>query len=228
MAIMRTGSIVGAISGDVSGISFANPAGSSVVRKKRRSSPMRSEDNRKNQNQMMVVRNEWASLSDDDKTAWRSAALLRSSSNRLGVNRFLSGYQYFMQYNRNRLFLTGVTLSLPIGRSLVGVSGIPVITSSVSGGMDISFPDEIISPSLHFSIYGRNLFRDTSIKFTNQRKFVVFSSPTQPTNVTFSPEWSDKLGLPVEDQFIFTRVITTDDESFQPIAQYDTFTKTTA
>lgn len=228
MAIMRTGVIVGAISGDIGGISFSNPRGSLVVRRKRRGNNLSSRKNTLNQTLMMNIRRAWAELSTDKKKSWSTAASNINSSNRLGVSRSLSGYQYFMQYNRFKLLAAGGISSLPLVSPAVGVSGVPTVTSTVANGIRIQFLDEDVPPALEINIYGRNLFRSTPIKFSNSRTFIDHFSPGIPADFFIDFEWDDILGLPVLDQFIYLRIVLTDSANFQPHTFYDVFAQTTA
>lgn len=225
---MRTGAIVGAISGDVSGISFSNNRGSLVVRKKRRQTQLTRTTSRFNQSTMMLIRNAWAELSADNKEAWRSAAILLNFSNRLGIKRQISGYQYFMKYNRFKLLVAGGVSLLPFVSPSVGVSGVPTVTSTIANGIRIQFLDENVPPALEINVYGRNLFRDTAIKFSNARTFVSHFSPGIPADFFINTEWDNILGLPILNQFIYLRIVLTDSANFQPHNFYDVFAQTTA
>lgn len=199
-----------------------------MVRKKRRGNDLSSRANTINQTLMMNIRRGWADLSDEDKNAWRTAASNITSTNRLGVSRSLSGYQYFMQYNRFKLLVAGGISDLPIISEQVGVSGVPTVTSTVANGIRIQFLDEDVPPALEINIYGRNLFRSTPIKFSNSRTFVDHFSPGIPADFFINSSWDDVLGLPVLNQFIYLRIVLTDSANFQPHTFFDVFAQTTA
>lgn len=228
MAIMSPGPLAGAISGDVGGICFSNPAGSMVVRKKRRQNSLSSRTNSLNQSNMMIITNGWRSLSEENKKTWRNEAQNLTFSNRLGISRQLSGYQYFMKYNLIRSRVLAGFATIPIASPEVGNSGAPTVTSDVTNGIRIQFLDEVTPPSLQINVYGRNLFRSTLIKFNGTDTFIAPFNPGIPADFFINFDWDNKIGLPVLNQLIYVRMVLTDSANFQPHTTYTAFALTTA
>lgn len=225
---MRTGAIIGAVSGDLMGINFSNQGGSTVIRKKRRRQNLASTANKKNQNNLMRVRNAWADLTEDQKNAWRQAASNLNFSNRLGVRRSLSGFIYYMKFNLNFIQVGGAPLDLPTRPNAVAFSGVPSVTSSIANGITFTLPDGTSPPQVAMRIYGRNMWRDTSIRFSNQSTFVSFQQDSAASGFEITGDWSQILGLPILNQFIYLRFVFLDIAVFQPVATYTQFVQTGA
>lgn len=113
MAIIRTGPVVGAISGSIGGVTFVAGARGSVARirpqRPRTSSPAQNGARSRANNSLVL----WVALDDDERTAWQTAAKLHPSTNRVGETSPRNGFTYFMHVRlRNRL-IGGESLPLP-------------------------------------------------------------------------------------------------------------------
>lgn len=112
MAIYQPSAIVGAISGAIGGVVFANSRGSKVVRhrpqKKRRATPARYPAARADAPISTVywgnvgaglteIIQAWRDLGDQGQATWNALATQFPSTNRLGQTRARGGYQLFLQ-----------------------------------------------------------------------------------------------------------------------------------
>jgi len=227
MAIFQTGSIVGSISGNVDGVNFANPRGSKVVRKARRRVAAASNIQSRRQSDLSIVQHSWQSLDDDDRQAWHTFVADHQFPNRLGISRNLTAYQFYLKFNLSRILVLGSTADLPLYSPDIANSGTPTFVSDLITGIILDFPDESGSESVHVNVYGRNLYRTTAIAFSNSSTYLDSFDPGIPGTIDLTIPWGAKFGAPVEDQFIYARVVLTDDASFQPRRFWDLFAQTT-
>lgn len=99
MAIFRPGHVVGAISGNLGTMNFANGPYGPYVRKRMVRTDKRSVRQLASRVQMQTIRHEWSGLSKEQRTTWRAAARQFPQVNRLGIRRNLSGFQFFVRVN---------------------------------------------------------------------------------------------------------------------------------
>lgn len=99
MAIIRTGALVGGISGTLGGVVFVAGRGSPVVRPrpltKNKSSPFLAASRAS----MFTLRRAWSSLTSLQKSAWETRAVDFPTTNALGVSSPISGFQLFIKLN---------------------------------------------------------------------------------------------------------------------------------
>jgi len=206
MAVYRPGSLIGGISGDVGGLSFANPSGSAVIRTKRRSSNVSDQRAMLRQSQLGSIAHAWQALTDAQRLAWRTYASNRTTPNRVGVHRSISGYLAFQQY-RSTLALVGEpSLDNP---PLVGTQHLPknlIFTSSVSGGLAVTMDAPGVGIDLLAMIYARPLFRSTPIRFNNTWSYIGFVKESNPTSISLTTLYQSAYDLdPIEDQYVAFR-----------------------
>lgn len=227
MAIFKTGSIVGAISGTVGGANFANTRGSSVVRKPRRSSPLKSQSNKLHQSNVQRFSLAWRELTPGERDAWKTWANNRPRPNRLGVSRYLSGYQSFMGYHLFRANTRSDIVILPpqdfVSQGLKNFT----MTSTIATGIRITYEQDVATTTRYAVMYGRPLYQTSIPAFNNSWK----SLGRIKTTIFFfdiTDEWADEFGAPIIDQVIAVRIIPVDITAYVPEAMIDIFAKTTA
>jgi len=99
MAIAKTGSIVGALSGNLGGANFANSRFGLTVRKQKPQPAPPTSSQRVITRAYQLARSWWPALTEDQRTAWRTFASNTLLRNRLGTQRNLTGQQLFIRYN---------------------------------------------------------------------------------------------------------------------------------
>lgn len=95
MAISKSG-VLGAVSGRVGGVEFAQSGGRSVVKAKKTRASSWSPDKGIAQQQLRDAIDHWKGLTDAQRKAWGVAASQRPSPDRFGVKRCRSGFQLFL------------------------------------------------------------------------------------------------------------------------------------
>ncbi len=165
MAIIRTGPIVGAISGTVGSVVFVNRKRGAVLRPRpstvAKSSPFLATARANFHN----VRRRWATLTTAQQKSWRTAAALIPHTNRLGAQSPSSGFAFFVKVNLEIIGIAQDTLNdpLPAGKSKnvpnVGATFSEAGTYSITG---FALDAPISARYWHF---GWPLWRDTPAHF---------------------------------------------------------------
>ncbi len=99
MALFLPGPLVAGISGTLSGMNFANTAAGLVIRKPLRRTTRHGASSLQQRARFFFLLHLWRSLSDADRTLWRTAARDLPRQNALGITRALSGFQLFLSLN---------------------------------------------------------------------------------------------------------------------------------
>lgn len=99
MAIITPSSLVGAISGNLGGVNFADGKGGPYVRQRRSVHKPQTARQRFIRAQVQWLRHRWNELTPNQRIAWRQASANRPIPNRLGVSSSISGPAFFIQWH---------------------------------------------------------------------------------------------------------------------------------
>lgn len=99
MALVKTSPLIAAISGNVPGANFATTPYGAVARARKPKPPPPTSDQLHARRAFQLCRATWRTLTDDQRTAWRTFASNSHYVNRIGITRNLTGQQYFIQTN---------------------------------------------------------------------------------------------------------------------------------
>ncbi|MEE8539993.1 MAG: hypothetical protein V3S54_09255 [Woeseiaceae bacterium] len=193
MAIIRTGSLVGGISGTVGSLVFVAGSQSAFVRPRpvarHRSSPFLATA----KSRMHNLRLHWATLTSLEQNLWRTAAALVHATNQLGLSSPLSGFQYFIQINL-RLRTTGLSiLDTPSVAAAPRPSPNLGANFSVAGDYDITGVPPVGLPTQTHFLYGWPFSSDHTTRDVARLVFLktVFN-PDNTENVR--PQWVAHFG----------------------------------
>ncbi len=214
MAIVQLGPIIGRISGNVGGASFANARGTTILRKSRRSSFNGSIAQGPPQVKIGVLARIWADKSSLDQDAWRAAATRITFPNRLGIQRNISGYQYFLKINMPLDLLTAAdvlreAVELPPTNVSSQVTAQITFTSGIAGGIDMIFDGLPGASSYSGLVYGNLLYRSTATQFNNTWRSFGPLGRFGDGSRDITTAWQNVFELPVLGQYIALR--------FQPL-----------
>ena len=98
MAIIKTGAIIGAISGKLGGVTFANTPAGLVAKQSQTRQPAPTRYTYRANAIRKMAATAWAAKSTSDQLAWNRAAMRFATSNRLGISRLYSGVQMFTHW----------------------------------------------------------------------------------------------------------------------------------
>ncbi len=196
MAIIQLSALVGSISGNVGGASFANSKSGPVVRQPRRPTHNASATQDAQQVNLLTQINRWRDLSALDRAAWNAAGAQRPFTNRLGIARPLTGYQYFLKLNLN------VEIDLPPDTAADTTAVTITFQSSIATEIDIIFTG--IPPFTDYEgfLYGQLLYRDTPIAFNRDWRALGLVNTGGTLEVPIGVQWQTVFTLPILNQFI--------------------------
>lgn len=200
MAIFRNSPIVGSISGSVGGSNFVAGRGSPVVRQRGLKSRNTSAFAQAAQAKNALVRVLWRQLSANSRLAWNIGANNLSRTNRLGVQRRISGWQFYMSH---AMFLEPdeiVALTEP-PLFIKAPNYLPPAVVFVAGGpYEITLNVPTGGPLQFALIYGSRSMRPSVPKFFKNFKFIVrFAQTPNPVNVF--DEWVLRFGELISGEF---------------------------
>ncbi len=196
MAIIRTSSIVAAISGSVGGVTFANAKRGLVARHRPNHTRSQSESTLNARAKFARITQTWTTLTTEQRTAWNAIASSLPTTNRLGVSSTPTGFAYFTRFNLPLLqFQDDLRLDPP---------------EAIAGYQDVDFellffdsPFYIVNWFLSgttagqfYIMYGTRHFSPTIPAFPKNWRIistgVTGNGPTEGANVTTS--WQAALG----------------------------------
>ena len=98
MALIRTSAVVGAVSGNIGGVNFANTKGSTVARAARRPAGSQTRAQSEQSSRVAGAVNAWNRLPDSMRRAWKNFAEAQPKESRLGEKRPISGYALYVEH----------------------------------------------------------------------------------------------------------------------------------
>lgn len=226
MAIYTPGPVVGAISGNLGGVSFVNGKGSKVIRHARRAGRQANAQTALASSLTARFARAWSGLTDLHRASWNTYAANRTHSNRLGVDRPLSGYQEWMkrglQVTRNAPFLDP---NPPADITSPGLFDW-ILSAGVVDGVLLDFTNPTGPGFVRAHFYGRPLFRSTIPAFNNSWRFFGFNT-TVTEQYDLTALWTSTFGDLREDQVIAVRVLNISITDPTALNSIDLFAKTT-
>lgn len=206
MAIFKPGPVVGAISGSIGAVNFANARGSKVARARQIKTRGVSPRQATQQALMAPAHSLWVSIGADLRLQWNAAAADTQLPNAIGQERPITGWQLFLKWylSAHKPGITpGTTLPSPIKvPHFIDYSmRAPRTPPRVFLTIQWPFPsgDGVIS------IQGARSFRTTQ---PSQFKgwVEIFSGEQASGEVNYTTSWEPALGLPFENEWIALRV----------------------
>jgi len=113
MARIIYGSIITDIKGSIGGITFQKNASGQVARLKPRKNKTNTQKQRDQQPRLKGLQREWNLLSLTNKILWNDFGVANNKIGLDGQEKTLTGYQWFLTINENRLLFDDSILSAP-------------------------------------------------------------------------------------------------------------------
>lgn len=101
MALIKLTAIIDQISGKLNGTIFARNKGGNYVKGLSIPANPQTPHQQNVRNRFSYISQEWRNLTEEQRQSWREIAKVRPVRNRLGEERFLSGFQWFQKININ-------------------------------------------------------------------------------------------------------------------------------
>ncbi len=113
MARIIYGSLVTDIKGSIGGITFQKNGSGQIARLKPRKNQTNTQKQRDQQPRLKQIQREWNLLTLANKLLWIDFASANKKIGLDGQNKTLTGYQWFLSINQNRLLFDDPILSVP-------------------------------------------------------------------------------------------------------------------
>lgn len=207
MAIIRTGHIVGGITGTLGSEDYVNGRGSTYVRRRPRKTNQNTQAQTNRRSRFGDVTQAWQTFPENVRTAWRAAAKLITFPNRLGIQRSISGFQLFVKYTmsfQSNLFIepTG-----PPGLSTAPRATDLILTASASGSIEISFTNNVPPTILQIFFQGaRPVSSSPRTHFSNYKFLRSDFFGAGPRSIDLTARFDALFGHPVENEFISVKM----------------------
>jgi len=142
MARIIYGSIITDIKGSIGGITFQKNGSGTIARLKPRKTKTNTQKQRDQQPRLKQVQAAWNLLSLVNKILWNDFAAVNNKIGLDGQEKKLTGYQWFLTINENRLLFDDSILSVPPVYEIVNpLSG--VTFTFITGALRFSFNESI-------------------------------------------------------------------------------------
>lgn len=193
MAIFKASPIIGGISGSIQGITFANPRGSPVLRKRQLSRKSLSPSQLSQRASFQASVAAWATFSDAQRAAWRAAASQITLTNRLGLSRNLSGFQYYLWKRSGSQTRTGAGADWPSTNTAMPLGQVFDIESDLSVPLvKASFP-AVVEPFARLEVWVTVFPSSAPLSFSNNWKLTPINAAV-PAIVGLFEETEDLFG----------------------------------
>lgn len=199
MAIIRTGPIVGAISGSIGGVTFVVGSRAAVVRPRPTRRPRVSSFKRTSDSLFANIRHSWADLTDLQQSGWNVLGPTLSRVNRLGQTSPLNGFEAFVRVNME---LRNEPGDLVEEAPVVGVGPPPRAVSAdlqEVGNFTVSASPPLGFLSAVFFVYAWTYFTDHAVRDAPRLVFLLEKAAPSITE-DIRDEWEAHFGTPVEGQ----------------------------
>lgn len=140
MAIIREGALIGGISGSLGGLTFANSGNGTVVKHRPIKVRKHSRTQMLRRAAMERIHSGWIGLTAKEKNAWIWVSRMGRVPNRLGVERYLSAYQWFVAMNvPYMMYVPGGLVRWPPAYGRLEVPYDLDVVGSAGGSIDVTF-----------------------------------------------------------------------------------------
>ena len=196
MARVQYGGIITDLAGSIGGTTFQSNASAKIARLK---STRRRKNSIKQNSQIAAFQAElppWSSMVQTDKDLWTAFATAHDKTNKWGVVKTLTGFNWFMSVN-NYLTLCGET-PLGIPPAWETPLAVPDYTiAPVDDVFEITFDSSFAHTSHYLLLFSSPLLRSVSLANRKVLRLTKIISPGTDTTIDFSSDWSTAHGIPL-------------------------------
>lgn len=209
MAICTASPIVGAISGNLGGVNFAQTRYGPVIRRALQRTDKKTTPQLASRARAIRITQYWSTITEAQRQTWISAAAGITFPNRLGRHRHLSGFQLFCF---NQFGLPESAAPWPLAPEYL-TRGTPpadiVLSASAAGAVSVAWTH--ISPLgltfVHF-FGARSVSNRPHFHFKNWRWLYVDQYAPGARNQVLTAEWDVALAHPLEGELVAIRMYT--------------------
>ncbi|KKM73427.1 hypothetical protein LCGC14_1410640 [marine sediment metagenome] len=201
MAIIRTGPLVGGISGKIGGVVFVNARRGLVARPAPRVTRPSSPFLQRSKARMHNLRRHWATLTALQQDLWNTAARDVLSTNRIGLSSPMTGFTYFIKTNKVAFPGTFSIVDEPESLLSRDTPVSPFAAFSAAGAYSVGIANPFTPATLQIQVYGWPFWVDHPTKSVARLVFLKEASEFGLTIViALNPEWLAHFGPLAEGQ----------------------------
>lgn len=163
MARIIYGSIITDIKGSIGGLTFQKNGSGTIARLKPRKTKTNTQKQRDQQPRLKEVQRNWNELSLVNKILWNDFAAVNNKIGLDGFEKKLTGYQWFLSINENRLLFEDSILSVPPVYEIV--NPIDSVRLDFNFGILSLVFDQAIDPVLYSSVSYCSFVINSASKF---------------------------------------------------------------
>lgn len=206
MAIARTGNIVGAISGNLGGVVFANTNQGLLVKHRPLKTNKRTTDQLRQRAQMQQLITLWKTLTAAEYLEWRVLAEQITTTNRLGVHSNLSPFRLFTFQNLMRLLVGAPTHTSPYPIGPAQPCRVDSATFTAGGTYSITLDITEGWNSGTCLLYGYRPFRNFPTRGIRSWKWLGYRFFVNDTPEDIASLWDPVLGAPAAGEFVHVKI----------------------
>ena len=195
MALIKTGSVVGEISGRVGGIVYSHNAGGMYIRNG--SIPINPSTSYRDSVKAMfsAASKHWTTLSEANRKAWSEWASTIAWKNRLGASISLSGQMACIQCNSRILAVGGTMISVPaLTDSPSTISGVTLTADIGAGTFNLAWTSGALAAGCKLYLRGCTLPSDSQNYTKNRWRTFMISAAATTSPQTLKTAFETRFG----------------------------------
>lgn len=206
MAIARASHLIGAISGNLGAVTFAQSRQGLLVKHRPLKTKTSTETRQSNQALFRHAQHLWTELTITQRVEWIIFAISRRQTNRLGVHSSPTPYNVFMSFNITHLFLGGLGFPSPPQWTPPTETWRPVLTFTQGGPYTVHASDDALPYGTSVLVYGSRTMRNYLCHTT---KTWTYIGRRQVNEFDIQSQWDPILGPPITGEILSVRLYST-------------------
>lgn len=206
MAIARTSSIIGALSGNLGGVVFANTRQGFLVKHRPVKINRRTTAQLVERSRHQRITTCWKTLTTAEYLEWRILAEQVNRTNRLGITSKMSPFTLFIAQNRVEAYLGISLIRTPYALTAAEPCFVEAIVFTAGGSYNItlSFADPYAHRNVY--LYGFRPMRTSPTRGVRSWKFLGRAFFEGMTPLSITAWWDPKLGPLSADEFVHVKL----------------------
>jgi hypothetical protein len=197
MALVQTSSLISSIKGSVGGTTFSMNRAGLVAKSRLTGKKSMTSQQRTALNTSMAATHAWNELTFSQKGVFNAYALANEYTDRYGVVKPLTGYQWFKQLSQTSAYFTGNQLTAPpayaVPAALPGFS-----LNLIADNITVVWDTPIDVANLYIYLYATPPVRAKSALQRGSYRFLDVRSLDVETSFSILTQWNDAFGLTYE------------------------------
>ena len=194
MALIQTSEMISNIKGSIGGTTFSMIRAGLIAKKRLVGKRILNSKQSAAINYSLLSTYAWNQLTNTQKNDFNSYALANSSTDRFGVTKLLTGYNWFKLLNQNSLFFTGSNITAPPAHS-VPLPPPTFTVSPESDGIYITFSTPIDTANYYWMCYTTGPIRGNATLQRGAYRLTDVRALSLTGTFNIVSKWNDAHGL---------------------------------